>query len=404
MVLDLQNVGVDGPLAASLPGLIAQAIAAHPGFDVSSRQDVKDMLALEKTKALVGCTGDSACVTEIAKKVNADVIVNGSIGQLGQSLVLSLVLLDLKQPGKTQRASDTFESNAALTKGIDGTLGKLFGWSGAGPKGLAFHLPKGRKMSFAVFDLNASGVTPEIAKNLTQALSSEVNNIQGASVVSRDDILAMLQFDKEKAQLGCTEDTACMASIGGALGVDRLIVGSVGRVANESVINLRLIDARHATVENRHTESFTGSEDELIGATREAARELLGLEAPAPGKMTVTASQPAAEVFVDSEKVGKLPLPPIEKLAAGKHHVRLAKDGFFDWQSDLYVNPAETSSAWAALAARPQAWYQKWWVWTIAGVVVVAGAITPPLVINANRKPSVGTVGLGLPALSAATP
>jgi hypothetical protein len=95
-------------------------------------------------------------------------------------------------------------------------------------------------------------------------------------------------------------------------------------------------------------------------------------------------------VFIDSEKAGRLPLPPIEQLKPGRHNVRLVKDGFFDWQSDLYVSPVETTVAWAPLKERPEKWFQKWWVWTIAGAVVAGGTTTA--VILTQRPSAKGTV------------
>ena len=107
------------------------------------------------------------------------------------------------------------------------------------------------------------------------------------------------------------------------------------------------------------------------------------------GRLAVTATQNAATVFVDEDKKGVTPIP-IDNLKVGRHGVRVSHDGFFDWRGEVYVDPTETTSVWAQLKERPQAWYQKWWVWTIAGAVVVGATVTA---VAVTRPPA--TVGHG---------
>ena len=395
IVLDLQANGVDAAAIPSLMTRITHEIAAHPAYQVASVQEVREMLSLDKTRQLLGCNEDSACVGELTGKLNADLMLHGSIGLLGKSYVLSLSLVNGKETASAKRASETFETMDAVEKGAAAVLAQVFGWRGAMAERAKFKLPKGKKLSFAVFDLSATGVSEDTAKNLTQILSTEVKSIEGTTVVSRDDILKRLEFGKFKeAQLGCAEDTACMTELAGALGVDKMIIGSVGKLADSFIINVRLFDMRTSLVDNRLTESFRGEEDQLIRATRHATRQLLGIEENGVGRLAVTASHPGATVFVDEERKAQLPVPPLDNLAPGRHGVRLAKDGFFDWQGDFYVGPGETTAAWATLKERPAKWYQKWWVWTAAGVVVAG---TAGGILYATRPPP--TTGSGVVTL-----
>jgi len=284
--------------------------------------------------------------------------------------VLNLALMNPKDMKSTARDVETVSRVEDLPAAIKPALSKLFHWSG-GAQVAEFHLPKGKKMSFAVLDLKPTGITAAAAQNLTQVLSVEVKGVEGASVVSRDDIAAILQMEAVKQQAGCADD-ACMAELGGALGVDRLIAGDAGKLGETFLVNLRLIDVRHGSVENRVTESFSGDDEQLLRAVRHAARALLGLPETGKGRLAVTASQNAADVFVDQAPVGKAPLP-IDALGAGRHEVRVSQNGFFDWHGDVYVDQAETTSVWAQLKDRPQQWYQKWWVWTIVGAAVAGG-------------------------------
>ena len=130
------------------------------------------------------------------------------------------------------------------------------------------------------------------------------------------------------------------------------------------------------TVDNRFTESFVGAEDQLIGAVRFAARKLLGVEGDGKGQLAVSASEAMAKVLLDDKPAGMLPCPPIADLPPGQHSVRLAKDGFLDWRSDIYIDPGGTTPLWVVLQEEPARWYETWWFWTGVGVVVAGAAIT----------------------------
>ena len=65
----------------------------------------------------------------------------------------------------------------------------------------------------------------------------------GLSVMAESDIAALLGMEKTKEMLGCT-DAGCIAEVGGALGVDRVIHGSIGRVGSSLLVNISSLDPR----------------------------------------------------------------------------------------------------------------------------------------------------------------
>lgn len=375
LVLDVRPIGVDENAVATLTAQIAEIIAQSSKLAVSTMADIKDMATLERTRQIMGCEEDAACLAEISSAANADLVLTSTVGKVGNSIVINLTLVDAKKAGPISRASEVVEGLDSLEAALPQILAQLFGWEGS-LRLVSYKLPEGARVSFAVFDLKASGVPPEVAQSLTQILSVEIKRVEGTSVISRDDLMAMLRFEKDKNMLGCVDDVSCVAEIGGALGVDKLVVGHVGKLAESYVVSLRLIDARAVKVDSRVTESYKGSEDQLIGAVRHSGRRLLGVGLAEIGNVAVTSSEEQAEVFVDNEKRGQLPMPPIAELATGRHVLRLNKAGFFDWQTELYVDPQATAVVWAQMQERPEKWYQKWWVWTIVGTVAVAATIT----------------------------
>lgn len=384
LVMDLQATGVDDQAAATLAAALAERLATVPGLRVSTMADIRDTLTLEQTRQLLGCREDTACMAEVTDAMRADLVLTGSVGTIGNSVVLSLTLVDAAAARPLGRASETATDLDALPALLPGMVARLFG---SDVDATRFRLQQGQEFSFAVFDLAPTGVSRQVARNLTQILSVEIKRIEGTRVVSRDDLTAMLQLEQDKSLLGCKDDTMCIVEIGGALGVDKLVVGQVGKLAARYVISLRMIDPRRARVDSRVTESFRGDEEQLIRAVRHAGRRLLGVGQDAHGTLAVSATEEEAYIYLDAVKRGRLPMPPVAELPAGRHTLRVAKDGYFDWRSDVYVDPAETTAVWARLEERPARWYQKWWVWTLVGMVVAGGVTAAILLTGDERAP-----------------
>ena len=355
LILELATSGVSEDDGNALAAEVAEVAARRPELQVLTTRDIADLSSVEKTKALLGCEADSACIARLSEASHARLVLSGSVGKVGRSYVLSLSLVESGHPDAVGRSSESADSLAELRKLVAGLLARVFGWASATPPP-SFALPEGRSASFAVLDLEPGGVPDETARSLTQVLSAEINRTKGTTVISRDDILAMLSADKLQQLLGAGCDTSCVAEIGGALGVDHLVVGQVGRLAGTYVISLRLIDPMRILVSHRITESFRGPEEELLRAVRHAGRRLLGVESTEPGALAVTGPIDEAEVFIDSESVGQLPMPPRALASNGRFAVRVIKDGYFDWQSDVFVGPGETTAVWAVLEEEPERW------------------------------------------------
>jgi hypothetical protein len=388
-VLDLDTVNVDAKLGPEARRLVAQALHDHGDYSVLTPDDVKDLFSLEQSKQIMGCESETSCLVEKTKSVNADLTVKGSIGIVGKVTTMTLSLIDNKKVSVINRISATIESDAKMGEAVLTAVRDLFRWTGSQEK-TSFKLPSGKKTSFAVFDLVATGVGPEVAVNLTQILSVEIKRAEGASVISREDIKAMLALEQQKQMIGCSDDTSCLAELGAALGVSYLVVGHVGKVSGTYVVSLRLIAPDQLRVENRVTESFSGREDQLVGAVRAASRKLVGMVSDQAGTLSLGANEEGADAFVDGASAGQVPMKPIERLTEGRHTVRLSKSGYFDFNSDVYIEPGGATVLWAELERKPKSFYETWWFWTGTVVLAAAAAVGTGLIVahgnsEANR-------------------
>lgn len=94
LVMDLAGEdGVDAGTLSTLTGIISAELADYRAIDVMANADVRRMLELEGQKQSVGC-GDASCLAEIAGAMGARLVVFGSAGKLGETLVVHLNLYD----------------------------------------------------------------------------------------------------------------------------------------------------------------------------------------------------------------------------------------------------------------------------------------------------------------------
>jgi len=129
-------------------------------------------------------------------------------------------------------------------------------------------------ISLAVYELSVDDVEPLVGRVVTDALVAELRKLDGVTVVSMDEVRAMLDLESQKQLLGCADDS-CLAEIASALGVDELVIGSIARVGDGTVFSLKRIDQREAKTKgglNKRLEAASG--EEVLAVVGPAVQEL----------------------------------------------------------------------------------------------------------------------------------
>ena len=127
-----------------------------------------------------------------------------------------------------------------------------------------------------------------MAASATVLVPTEVRRARpDAQVISSEDVRSLLTHQKNRLVLGCGADAACLADLGGVLGVDEIVAGRLGRLGETWVLELRRLDVKLA----RNLASVTRavhSAEALVGAVRSAAGELYAVPVgPGPAMAAV---------------------------------------------------------------------------------------------------------------------
>ncbi len=187
-------------------------------------------------------------------------------------------------------------------------------------------------------------------------LSALQRTAVGLRVVGQSDIDRMLGFERVKDTMGCS-DVACAVEIAGALGVDSLVYGSVGRIGSKRVLSLTWIDQRDGRVLGRDSQ-VVDTDEKLIDSIGVAADKLFGTPS-APSKLVPVAAPaivpPAPRPAATPKPVGAsagavatafVPIvaPVSERSAAGNLALNASGQGF--------PSPLGSDAGWGG-GARP---------------------------------------------------
>ena len=152
---------------------------------------------------------------------------------------------------------------------------------------------------------SGEGVPGRTAEAVTEAVTAQVRRYAGVDVITQKEIKAVLSLEQQKQLLGCQTDS-CMAEIGGALGVDRMITGDLAKIGESWLFHLKLVDAVKVRVVAQSDRRLRrGSIDDVLDVLPAMVVELFpgGSASQRPGSQA-SGPAPAPPVAVG------VPVPP----------------------------------------------------------------------------------------------
>lgn len=235
----------------------------------------------------------------------------------------------------------------------------------------------------------AEGATPEQVSAAEKAVRTFFETQRGRLLMDGLTMDSLLLVEGNEKYLRCGTGPACLAGLGEAAGVPRVITGEVSVQGGRTRVRLVLVDVNkqkvviQTFVENAGVPSKTQLE-ELSLAMFEPEHYRGGIE--------LSCAVAGATVLFDGEKVGVTPLVgPLGNLPAGPHRIEVKKDGHQTFSRDIQVPVGSTRTLVALLPEQaflkkegPVPFQKSWIFWTAAGIGVASLATAVVLHLNAN--------------------
>ncbi len=189
----------------------------------------------------------------------------------------------------------------------------------------------------AVWRFDALGIEAELVARLETLFRMELDRLAKQPMPSRRDIDRVITADQRE----CTGEEKCLAAIGKKLGVDVVVTGTVGSMADSYVLNIKAVESSSGKqIQRIQSDPLRGSPDDLIEGVRVAAYRLLAPE-QLHGSIQIQSDLVGAEVQLDGKTIGKTPLPRlgvISKQPLGKHKLRVQAAGYAPFDDEVVIH------------------------------------------------------------------
>ncbi len=223
-------------------------------------------------------------------------------------------------------------------------------------------LPVHAEVKVATMDFTTRGLQAKAGAAWAERFALYLRK-EGLSVTTTRDIAAVLSLERQKQLLGCSEGQAtCLTELAGALGVEAVVTGQVGRVGKSLQVTVKVVNATTAAAIFELTRSLK-TEDEVLEALEAAAPE-------AARKVALAFPTPVATPDVPRDT----PQPVLTPAAPPK----------------VAVTPPPLPARAAPVG--------PWVVTSVGGVALGAGAglllasaLTAPTAVSADVTPSAAT-------------
>lgn len=179
---------------------------------------------------------------------------------------------------------------------------------GLGSPLLAQEAPKEKLPMVAVLPLDARGLTSEEGTVMTEMLGSELLQTGAFRVMERsqmDKILAEQGFQKS----GACDNSQCAVEMGQLLGIERMVVGSIGKVGRTFLVSVRMVNVGSGEILKSVSRTTTGDvEDILTRMLPIVASELANKPVDVARHPLIPPGPPQAQAKVDSAPPVKAPV------------------------------------------------------------------------------------------------
>ena len=138
-------------------------------------------------------------------------------------------------------------------------------WSSAVLNPICFANSKQGKIKIVLLKFDSIGFSPNIVDTISDRFRQEINKIKNYHMLSHDHVKKILD-EKAHDKMGPITDIEEIKYVGKLLGVDQVLVGILGKVDNNFIISIKLIN-----VQNNETKQasarLTGTLVEFLNVT-----------------------------------------------------------------------------------------------------------------------------------------
>lgn len=102
----------------------------------------------------------------------------------------------------------------------------------------------------AILNIFSQNVTKENLETVSDFVAQEIEKQSNTNVLYYNDVRSMLKAEGMERLLDCNTDS-CISRIGSIIGVDKVVLGNLGKLGNKYLFNLKMVDVLRDKIEKR---------------------------------------------------------------------------------------------------------------------------------------------------------
>ena len=278
-VLDFEARGIAVYEAETLTERLRSEISNTNAIRLTDRKLLEKILE-EQGLQQSGCTTDE-CAAEVGQLLGAQFMISGAIGKLGDSYTVDAKMVSVTTGAAERAKTVTYKGEVS---GLIVEM-EILAWEIVGLKAPQSLLMKRKvqsatddKMTLAVLDFEARGISTLEAQTLTDRFSTEVNNTGRAILVGRNAMGEIMQ-EQGYTAVECSSEE-CAAEVGAMLGVEFMINGAIGKLGDTYTIDAKMFEVATGAAAKTINTTYSGKVDGLITEIEILAWELMDLKPP----------------------------------------------------------------------------------------------------------------------------
>jgi TolB-like protein len=384
-MLVVQTLGTDGSdkrlslLARDLTEelVVSAASLSKPnGIQVRSESELQSMVEHVKDMSDLrpeDCRKLEECLVRMFEG-EANQVLRGNLGRLGDTLFVTLKLIDLQTAGVVRAHSCAAETEEELFAALKPATAEVLGYAPTSTSAPEIAIPADGRI-IGVVPIKGSAADEKNAYLLTELLGISIREF-GWGSQTKGDLVSMINYATDRSNLSGEPLTEAMMGIAEASGVSMLVSGHIGRIENTHLIALKLIDLNNGEVVARVLETYIGPASNLSAAMRHASGKLFGRTPSGRGGPIAIVTDVEGQYRIDQTGVEVLPqASPKHGVEAGKHQLNITSEGFYPYYADIYLSEAEALRFRPELEPLPDSWFESPLFLTIAGVIAIGTAV-----------------------------
>jgi hypothetical protein len=196
------------------------------------------------------------------------------------------------------------------------------------------------KVSLAVSDMQATGVDIATATIASEQLRTELLNTGIFRVMERGQMENVLK-EQGFQQSGACSDNACIIEMGQLLGVNKIIVGTLGKVGELYTISLRMLDVGTGEILVSESEQCECPFKTVLNESIRKLAVKLAKKASPYSTLNLSTRPQGAAVLLNGKSSDITPFSS-DKLAPGEYSITLSLANYSDTMFSTALKPSET--------------------------------------------------------------